>query len=931
MIISLDGQWLIASDPDNTGIADRWWCESRDEALTTQVPWIVQDPFPGYYGAAWFWRTFEAPEHPYEQGRYLLRFHAVDYRATVWLNGVHIGSHDGGETPFTFDVTDAISRGAENALTVRVLSPGNDETDGLTLDDIPHRNRTVDFSGGNSIHLSGIIDSVELHLVPAVHIDDMFVQADHTDGTITAAVSIRNSVDTPTPVEIEAIVTPASEGGVIDRTITTETSIGVEHTSTLMLRVRTPHLWDTDDPFLYRVTVRITSEFGTDERTVRCGFREFSFQDGAFHLNGKRILLRGSHTGNHAPIGIELPHNPDLFRRDLVNVKAMGFNSIRFIAGMARRYQLDLCDEIGLLVYEETLAAWLLGDSDHMAQRFDDSLRGMILRDRNHPSIVIWGMLNETADGPVFRQAVKALEVARAYDKSRMVMLNSGRWDGDLSIGSYSNPGSDHWEYGMGYEAPDAETTATNGEGYFPKVGDVHLYPRVPHTDETIRRLRTLGEGGGPIFFSEYGIGSAVDLFRVTRFFEQLGKSNVLDAVYYRRMLDRFDADWQRWCLDEIWPDRADYFRQCVAKMAAQRRLGLDAIRANPLIVGHNITGTVDQGLTGEGLFTTFRELKPGTTDALFETLAPLHFCVFTDSVHIYTGQSVRVEVVLADEGVVAPGEYPIRIQILDPDRTRIYDETMSVRIDEAPGTGPLARPLFDENITIHGSTGRYSVHVSCLHGMAPTGGTAIIHATDAADMPPIETEIALWGDDPELDRWFESNNIPTKPYTVGERGTIIASGTPHDFSELHHGIAHGARVLFLTPKVLTVGDNQTAGIPKGYGIVMKEIRGWLYLKDEWTRAHPIFDGLPGPGLMDYGYYRDLIPDALFEVAEETATVIAGAIRSSQNYDSGSMVSLHNYGDGCFILNTLLIRENLGTDPAAERILRNMLRCLFVS
>ena len=73
---------------------------------------------------------------------------------------------------------------------------------------------------------------------------------------------------------------------------------------------------------------------------------------------------------------------------------------IRFIAGVAQRYQLDLCDEIGLLVYEESFAGWCLGDSPQMAERFDDSTLGMVRRDRNHPSIVIWGLLNETGDGP---------------------------------------------------------------------------------------------------------------------------------------------------------------------------------------------------------------------------------------------------------------------------------------------------------------------------------------------------------------------------------------------------------------------------------------------------------------------------------------------------------------------------------------------------
>ena len=99
-------------------------------------------------------------------------------------------------------------------------------------------------------------------------------------------------------------------------------------------------------------------------------------------------------------------------------------------------------------------------------------------------------------------------------------------------------------------------------------------------------------------------------------------------------------------------------------------------------------------------------------------------------------------------------------------------------------------------------------------------------------------------------------------------------------------------------------------------------------MKDEWTRSHLVFDGLPGPGIIDHAYYRDVIPDALFDVADPSAEIVAGAIRTSQNYDSGAMVAGHSHGKGRFILNTLLLRENLGADPTAERILRNMIRHL---
>ena len=107
----------------------------------------------------------------------------------------------------------------------------------------------------------------------------------------------------------------------------------------------------------------------------------------------------------------------------------MGFNAIRFIAGVATRYQLDLCDEIGLMVYEESYAGWCLADSPQMKERFDRSTAEMIRRNRNHPSVTMWGLLNETSDGPVFRHAVATLPLVRSLDDSRLVMLNSGRWD----------------------------------------------------------------------------------------------------------------------------------------------------------------------------------------------------------------------------------------------------------------------------------------------------------------------------------------------------------------------------------------------------------------------------------------------------------------------------------------------------------------------
>src|SRR4029079_1642619 len=113
------------------------------EARKAPVPGIIQQVFPDYHGIAWYWHRFRTAETPAANQRCVLHFGAVDYLADVWLNGVLIGGHEGGETPFTLDVTDALKPDGENLLAVRVLNPSDEPTDGIRLQETPHRNKFV--------------------------------------------------------------------------------------------------------------------------------------------------------------------------------------------------------------------------------------------------------------------------------------------------------------------------------------------------------------------------------------------------------------------------------------------------------------------------------------------------------------------------------------------------------------------------------------------------------------------------------------------------------------------------------------------------------------------------------------------------------------------------------------------------------------------
>ncbi len=821
-VICLDGNWLLATDPSNEGVANEWFKQPVEDAKQTRVPWIIQDAFPGYHGLAWYWRDFDTPQNSHPHGRFLLRFWAVDYKADVWLNGRLVGTHEGGEAPFTLDVTDAIAPGGSNRLAVRVLNPTHTPIDGIVLAETPHRNKAVPYSAGSSYNHGGIVDSVELLVTPAVYITDLFPRPDAGSGKIRVSLNVHNSLPHEIDGRLEFRVAPDPTGSTIEfHALDRKLPVGDSAIETELV-VDVPRLWDVREPNLYRVAARLYQPGGTsmDEMGVRCGFRDFRFENGYFRLNGRRLFLRCSHTGNHCPIGLQVPPDPDMLRRDLLNVKVMGFNAIRFIAGVATRYQLDLCDEIGLMVYEEHFGSWVLGDSPKMGERYDRALTEMILRDRSHPSIVMWGLLNETSDGPVFRHAAATLPLVRSLDDTRMVMLNSGRWDqqargsvsgleiwrtpgdpdpnvthnglewpisglgvtwqagqlalhpgprGEYSVARWTVPaageykieaifkgisqaattdvhilhngtsmcdgginlpgqgneaafsitrsvaegdqldfvvgmgngfyggdstalaarihvGSDvvadvaadfrvqanpsgNWQYGRlaAGTSPVADTfvryplgksegsedefgTLANpgSEKWESVLGDQHPYQRVPHTASVIGFLRTVNGGQNPIFVSEYGVGSAVDLWRVTRHYERLGKDHVEDAQFYRDKLDRFMVDWDRWRMDECFARPEEFFAQSMRQMAAERLYGMNALRANPSLVGYSLTGTVDQGMSGEGLFTTFRELKPGTIDAMFDAWAPLRFCLFPQPVHVYRGATMKLEALLA-------------------------------------------------------------------------------------------------------------------------------------------------------------------------------------------------------------------------------------------------------------------------------------------
>ncbi len=885
-MLALNGIWQIAADSRNIGRAEAWFLAVRADARDIPVPGEVHMVFPEQFGVFWYWRRFAVPpsEFAAADARVLLRFGAVDYFAEVWLNGKFIGSHEGGETGFTFDITAAVQQGDESLLAVRVINPGDTRIDDLLLAEIPHRNKTVQWLPGSSYNYGGILLPVEVETVPAVRISDIFVAPDAATGLVVVQLTVCNATAATQRADARVVLAPAHSNETASATAMAVTCPAGESCHKLTLQVPQPHRWNLDDPFLYRAVTSLHGDRVEHSYQVRFGFREFRVENGWFMLNGKRVFLKSTHTGNHFPVGWVAPVLPDFVRRDLIYAKALGFNCVRFISGVAWPEQLDFCDELGLMVYEEHLAGWCLADSPFMPERFDRATRDMVRRDRNHPCVTIWGLLNETPDGPVFRQAVAALPLVRELDPTRLVLLNSGRWDCLPRIGSASNPGKTTWEHQWGGEAPDAPPVSNAWHsfagGYFEGAGDAHVYPATPQTPETNAFIRTLGHDRKPVFLSEYGIGSLMNVIDESRKFaearaclaspESLTQEQIAacpDALLLASMADRLQADWRRFGLDGVYTFPEDMLRDSQRLHSCQRRLGFDLIRSNPQFCGYNLTGMLDHALTGEGLWTFWRELKPGIAEALRDGWAPLRWCLFVTPLHAYAGQPITVEAVLANEDVLPPGEYPVTFRVQGPEGTS-WERSATVRIPQ-PAAGsapPLAVPVLKEEIVLNAPAGVYEFAARLERGGCPVGDRRPFRLSAAQDLPVINAAISVWGLDTRSIAWLEAHGVACQPWSAAARrqpGVIVvglpAGANEADWTALRDEVAGGRTALFLQPAAFADGDDSTRWLPLEKKGICKAFNDWIYHKECIAKRHSLFEGLQAGGIMDWEYYDQVI------------------------------------------------------------------------
>lgn len=365
-------------------------------------------------GVGWYRRVIVPPE-TWKTKRVQIEFEGVYGYAEVWINGVSLETHAYGYTPFRFDLTPHLRFGQVNTLAIRV--------------DNSQQPNSRWYTG------SGIYRHVWLHVTDPVHIDDetIFVsteRATQEKAIVAVDVSVVNDSDQTQSARLEIEIVDSADKSVAK----SETRFSVEANAKQSLQqqitVEEPSLWSPESPYLYSLEVRLlVDERETDLVTVPFGVRTVEVSsDKGLLLNGKPILLCGANVHHdNGPLGAAAFDRAEARRVEIL--KSAGFNAIRTSHNPPSTAFLDACDRLGMLVIAEAFDGWAAKKTAHdygtvFNQSWERDLSAMILRDRDHPSIIMWSIGNEVyergnAEG--LRMAKAMVERVRELDPTRPV------------------------------------------------------------------------------------------------------------------------------------------------------------------------------------------------------------------------------------------------------------------------------------------------------------------------------------------------------------------------------------------------------------------------------------------------------------------------------------------------------------------------------
>jgi beta-galactosidase len=430
----------FADGPASPNFDDRAW-----RKLDVPHDWAVEAPFDSMASLShgfkaigrnfpnrsigWYRKTFSIPQSD-DGKRITVEFDGVFRNSVVWINGHCLGIEPSGYSSFSYDLTDYLNYGGSNVIVVRV---------------------DASMEEGWFYEGAGIYRHVWLVKTNPIHIafNGTFVSSDINQdlATVKIKATVVNDGKIKSDFQMKHVIVNA-KGEKIDSTIISKLSLipGESHEFPAKIIVKNPKLWSLENPYLYKTITTITSEQNRlDVYETSFGIRSIRWDpDKGFFLNDKHIKLHGTNNHqDHAGVGAAIPDELQRFR--ISRLKEIGCNAYRCSHNPPTPELLKACDELGMLVIDENR---LMGTNEFHFKE----LKRMMLRDRNHPSIILWSLGNEEwamegSDRGV-RVASRMQDYARTLDSTRLYTTAiSGGWGNGIST-VIDVMGYNYWSHG---------------------------------------------------------------------------------------------------------------------------------------------------------------------------------------------------------------------------------------------------------------------------------------------------------------------------------------------------------------------------------------------------------------------------------------------------------------------------------------------------
>lgn len=421
--INLNGEWNFEFDFGMSGLEKGWMEDPSGFSRKIMVPFPPESKLSGinytdFIPSVWYHRTFEVPEE-WNGKRIFLHFGAVDYDCKAWINGKPVGHHFGGNSSFSFEITDALKEGANDLVVCAVdevrskIQPAGKQSQELKSHGVKYTRTT------------GIWQTVWLEARPKSYIQSVHIVPDLDESQFILTPVIING---ERGMEFRAVLYSEKGEEIISASRSASTG------GSVILELNNPQPWSPSHPHLYDLRFELfTGGMVIDSVESYAGLRKFHIEGHKFYLNNEPIFLRFVLDQGFYPDGIWSAPSDEALKKDIELSLAVGFNGARLHQKVFTERFHYWADKLGYLTWGE-FADWGMDLGDPQAVRnHNREWREVVMRDRNHPSILVWTPFNETTprdargDPELFRRAIQeTVDLTRHLDPTRPVHDTSG-------------------------------------------------------------------------------------------------------------------------------------------------------------------------------------------------------------------------------------------------------------------------------------------------------------------------------------------------------------------------------------------------------------------------------------------------------------------------------------------------------------------------